>query len=359
MKKSSIRFLITLLVTGSISASAQTGFTDGGGDHLWSNPANWSAGLPDAADAVTQTASGGALLNLDSDAGTVASFNNGNNSTSTFNIVSGGSLTTGGRFDIANSDGVGVGILNVDGGSLSVGGDFQLGRFGTRSGIVTLNTGSITASGQTQIGGWNTGTGDLTINGGTYTANERVRVGVTGAGALTMNAGTLDLTGQWGPGTLEVGNGAGDGLFVLNGGTVSVDLFSMDDTAAGSARAEINGGLLQIRNKWSDDAFTVANDDAEFFIGNGVVERDGDSISLFTSAVDAGNITWDSSSTTMLTENWDVSYTNGTGSILFVDYNDATAGSTTMWAAIPEPATLGLVAAMGGIMLMVRRAFML
>jgi T5SS/PEP-CTERM-associated repeat protein len=358
-RKNSVIAAVTVLWLAGMSAFGQdTVFTDSSGDHLWSNPVNWNNGLPVSTSAVAQIWSGSEDLILNSDAGTVASFINGNNSTSTFTIASSGSLTTSTRFDVGDSGGTGVGVLNVNGGSLNVGADFQFGRYGDRAGIVTLNSGSITVAGQTQIGGWNAGTGDLTVNGGTFTASNRLRVGINGSGTLTVNDGLLEMPEEWGPGTLEIGNSGGDGLFILNGGTVSIDGFSMDTAAAGSARAEINGGLLQINNQWGD-TFNIDNDDAEFFIGNGVVTRAGNSITVFTDAIEAGYITWDSSNAAMLTETWDVSYTNGTGGVLYVDYNDANSNATTMWAVIPEPATLGLVAAMGGIMLMVRRAFML
>lgn len=355
MKKRSIRIAIGLLAAGTMCASAQTAFNDTTGDHLWTNAANWSAGLPDAADAATQTSA--TTLNLNADAGTVASFMNGNNATSTFNIVSGGALTTSGRFDIGNSGGTGVGILNVDGGTLTANGVLQLGRFGTRTGYLNLNSGSIHANAETQIGGWNAGVGHMTINDGTYMANAGMRVGISGDGTLTMNGGMLNMTNEWGPGTLGIGNSAGSGLFVLNGGDVSVSQFTLNSDGVGTARAEINGGLLHIRTQWNDGTFNVANAGAELFIGEGVLTRTSDSMALFTNAIESGFVTWDSSSTTMLTENWDVSYTNGTGSILYVDYNDAISGQTTMWAVIPEPATLGLVAAMGGAMLMIRRTF--
>ncbi|WP_136080501.1 hypothetical protein [Pontiella desulfatans] len=338
-----------------MSATAQMSFDDAEGDHLWTNSANWNTAIPGSTDDAVQTATDGTTLILDSTA-SVATFNNGNNSTSTFNIVSGGNLTTSGRFDIGNSGSAGV--LNVDGGSLSAGGDLQLGRYGSRTGLVNLNSGSITANGQTQLGGWNSGIGQLTINGGIYTANDRFRVGVTGAGMLTMNGGTLNMTGTWGTGNMEIGNGAGDGLLVLNGGTISVNMLTMDSDGAGSARLEVNGGLLDIQNQWGE-SFNIANGDAEFFVGEGIVTRAGNTISGFTNAVENGYITWDSASTTMQTENWDVSYTNGTGSILFVDYNDANAGKTTMWAAIPEPTALGLIGFVGGSLLWIRRIFTL
>ena len=40
-------FILVLLLSGIASAQTETFWTDASGDHFWTNPANWDAGLPE------------------------------------------------------------------------------------------------------------------------------------------------------------------------------------------------------------------------------------------------------------------------------------------------------------------------
>ncbi len=50
---------VVVFIAISMGVHAQTAFVDTSGDHLWSNAANWDAGLPVSTSAVVQTSDSG------------------------------------------------------------------------------------------------------------------------------------------------------------------------------------------------------------------------------------------------------------------------------------------------------------
>ena len=123
-----------------------------------------------------------------------------------------------------------------------------------------------------------------------------------------MNDGTLDVAVnlEWGT---RVG---GTGHINLYGGTITTAALGMNGTGAGTM--DIEAGTLIVNG---DITATLA-----FLQGSG----------------------------------WITAY-GGTGTVL-MDYNNINVGQTTLYA-IPEPATLGMVAAFGGALLFIRRKFMI
>lgn len=362
MLKQVIKRCLLSLFAASISAQAVTNTWVSATSGNWTNTAGWSEGTePTSSETVWHTSKGNTLSVT-----TAAEANSlvvGNNSTSTVSVATGGSLAVGGDAQIGNAGTTGIGKLAVNGGSVSVGGNLTFALFGTsRTGIGELNSGSITVGGYTAIGGNNTGTGILTINSGTFTGTSgNFLVGYNGGpGTLNMNGGILQLqedTGVlWNP--FRIGASAGSGTVNLNGGEIHTGGLIMDQATAdaGAATLNFNAGLLQVEGGFV--AAIQMYDDAQMVFDEGVLVWKGDRVANFETLVDGGFINWDTASTAMLTENWDMAWTNGT-SVLYADYNDANSGYTTVWsAAVPEPAALGLIAVIGSGMLFVRRLFL-
>ncbi|MBN1509256.1 MAG: hypothetical protein JW955_20595 [Sedimentisphaerales bacterium] len=161
-----LRICITLLLTGSLSAD--TRFT-GAVSQLWSNPANWSAGLPDQDDKV-QVVDGGFCI-LDYDAGTIK-----------HTAIEGG----------------GAGHLRlVDGAKLAVRDWSIIGYAG--------------APEEPHL---------LEVLGGVYNANARMFIGFLGRGMLVIDYdGVVNLNAQ----ELGIGEDAGgDGTVEIRGGSLNL-----------------------------------------------------------------------------------------------------------------------------------------
>lgn len=359
MKRSIFAYLVCIVLV-SMTSRAQVNWINAAGGN-WTNDASWSTGTaPTAADTAQHTSVGGTISVTT--AAEANQLNVSHDNTATVSVGAGGSLVVGANAEIGNTGTTGTGKLVVDGGSVSIGGNIDFGRFGAaRQGIGELNSGSVTVNGYTALGGFNAGAiGTLTINGGTYTAlNDTFLIGRTGQGTLNMNGGTLQLdTGStvWNP--LRIGDdGTGDATINLNGGAIYTRGVQMDwsETDAGTSTINLTGGLLQL-----EGGFTAAlrmDDDAQMVFDKGEMRWKGNRISDIATLVDGGYFDWSGGKNAMLTENWDASWTNG-ASVLYADYNDANAGYTTVWAAIPEPATIGMVFAVSGGMFFVRRRLM-
>ncbi|VGO20678.1 PEP-CTERM sorting domain-containing protein [Pontiella sulfatireligans] len=356
MYKRAMRWGVVCFMAMAMNGAATTNtFNNGGGDGFWSTPANWIGGLPTASDWAKHT-SKGVVLTVDS-AAYAADVDVSHNSTATISVVTGGSLTVGDRMDVGNAGTTGTGKLVVDGGAVNVGNTMTFGRFGSRHGIGELNSGSITVGGTSTIGGNNaTASGELSISGGNYINTSGIfNVGLSGEGTLNMNGGVLQLQEDTGVvwNALRIGSGSGNGTLNLNGGTILTGGMLMDQNAAGTATLNLLGGTLQVEGAFA--AAVGMQDDAQMAFDEGTFIWKGNQVNGFTDLVDGGFVSWENGMDAMLTDNWDASWTNGT-SVLYADYNDANAGYTTVWAvAIPEPASLGLIALMGGGMLFIRR----
>ena len=170
------------------------------------------------------------------------------------------------------------GILNIDGGTLNISEFGNIGNTATDNGIVNINSGSINC-------------------GARISAEGRFIVGLAGTGVLNINGGTLNLTTHLtiGDGTVATSNG----LVNLNDGYIyASDLLMKRQNSLPTANMVITDGILILNN---------ANDltgKIDGYIGNGWISA-------------------------------------AEGYTLQRAY-DVDGGTTTVWATIPEPATLSL-----------------
>ncbi|MCK5171812.1 MAG: hypothetical protein KAR47_00360 [Planctomycetes bacterium] len=180
------RLISVILLLGMVgnALAVDIEWTNGGGDRLWRNAANWNFGVPAAADkaAIRQ---GGAGPIIDSSTTAVA------------NVVVCG--------DWGHTD-----VMDITGGTLTIGGWFILGYGASDDG--TFN-----------------------VSGGTTTVGSDLNVGRAGAGHMNMTAGTITVTSAFG-----IGTNGGSGDVQLDGGTISCGSFSM----TASATMDIGGGTL-------------------------------------------------------------------------------------------------------------------
>ena len=353
----------------------------------WTNGANWVGGsIPGAADLV-EFNGGGAVATIDSDVGTFAKLQTGEKAgTDTINVETGGAIivnearlaTVAGNTTILNINGgsftymdgntaigrKGTGIVNVNSGSLltGAGDDLDLGRDTGSRGELHVNGGTVTIkrhlvvaaykgsgnSGHVDVSGGTVnitsdlmvgqfGTGTVVLSGGSVTA-DRARVGGmnTGTGTLTVNAGGLLTVGR-----LNVGGATGlTGVVNLNGGTVNAIIVDIGEA-----------GTLNLAS-----AGTLAGYTNMAFSADGLLVWEGDQVSAIDSLVIAGTITANGASGDE-GKAYDQEWTLGSA-LLRADYDSGT-GNTEVWTVIPEPATLGMVVAMGAGALFIRRRFMI
>lgn len=260
-------------------------WTGGGGNSLWSDPANWSLGrIPVATDSVVIDLSATIDLNA---AATVRWLIMGLSSTPTLNLNSGATLqvdsaaiTTAGT----TVNMVGGATLTGDGG-VSIGGQFNWNG-GTMSGggatvLATGSTASIATSQPVTLDARPLGIGGTaTLGTGTITGVNAPAITVLATGVLefdatrsyTIGTGSIDLinTGtlrktaaaqrviiEWpitNTGTIEVVDDTLDVQGALNhlAGTISIlggaTLLSRGETTAGGAVAIGTGGLMQLQS---------------------------------------------------------------------------------------------------------------
>jgi hypothetical protein len=254
-----------------------------------------SAVAPGTLDTVRANWGGddGNIVTLNYAAGTVKNFELGVGESGEFNIQNGGVLTT-----------------------------LEASRIGN-NGATALRQGtlSIDAGGTVDVGQW------LGIGYGTY--------------GYTDVSGVLNVTDHLWMGSQGTGLSVGY-LTVENGGVVSVGgqlgmgTINASTPSGGTAFITVNsGGLLNLHH-WSgtgsiqDGSVITINDGGSVVVGGNRVAQSDAYAAL-------GKLTSDL----------------GTVEAVYTEVGDF----TTLTAVIPEPATLGLIAAFGGVMLFVRRRF--
>lgn len=171
------------------------------------------------------------------------------------------------------------GTFNVDGGTVNVSEFVNIGNVGADVGVVNINSGSLNC-------------------GARISAEGRFIVGLAGTGTLNVNGGTLNLTTF-----LTIGDGSvatSNGLVNLNDGYIyASDLLMKRQSALPTANMVVKDGILVLNN--ANDLTGKING----YISNG----------------------------------WISAYAGYTLQSAF----DAEAGTTTVWATIPEPATMSLL----------------
>ena len=171
------------------------------------------------------------------------------------------------------------GLLNIDGGTVNVSEFVNIGNVGTDVGVVNINSGSINC-------------------GARISTEGRFIVGLGGTGTLNINGGSLNLTTF-----LTIGDGSvatSNGLVNLNDGFIyASDLLMKRQSSLPTANMVIKDGILVLNNA------TDLTGKINGYIGNGWISA-GEGYTLQTAF-------------------------------------DVEAGTTTVWATIPEPATMSLL----------------
>lgn len=153
------------------------------------------------------------------------------------NSYTGGTRVSGGVLQVSSDTALGAtsGGVTLDGGTLRSGGAFSSARdfaFGANGGVIDTQGHAITLSGVLSGGGSmsKTGSGALTLSGDSRTY----------AGPISLDAGTLNLTGTLG------------GRLVVNAGTADV-------TGSVLGGARVNAGVLRVGGTVDGDVFIGAN----------------------------------------------------------------------------------------------------
>ncbi len=260
----------------------------------WTGTGWQSLTIPGATDRVRANW-GGNTVTLNWPAFTIDRFQLGVDEDGEFNIQNGGTLTTTGGSTIGNNGGAGViGTLTID-------------------------------------------------SGGTVQVNNWVKVGVHGTGQVTV-AGTLGMTGH-----LWMGSHSSDiqtGTIDINGGVVSVGgmigLGTVNATsdAAGFGFINVNeGGRLTLSNihggimDETGETYSIQAGSLITLNGSGIITLPGDFEAVIAEYASEGLITSD---------------LGGVGTDLTTN-----PGLTTVFAVIPEPATMSLLGL--GAMVLLRR----
>lgn len=135
------------------------------------------------------------------------------------------------------------------------------------SGELTMNGGTLNVSGLadtwTIIAYGATDVGIFNVNGGVVTTKDRVFVGFGGNGTLNMNAGTMNIGGTFGIGYGEAAT-TGRGTVNLTGGTINAaGTFTMSSPAGCLGKLDITEGTLNL----TGDKRTIV----EGYIANGYI----------------------------------------------------------------------------------------
>lgn len=256
-------------------------------------------------------------------------------STATLNLNSGASVSITGASG-GNTSGIGIyggstGIFNMNGGTFNAGSDdFHVGRSG--DGTLYMTGGTFTAA-KILIARWTDQQGLIDQSGGVMNL-DALDLSSSG-GTYTISGGSLDVQGNiWSAG----------GMFVVDGsGATSIDADNVlfwDDTFRvlldenGSTRVDVA------------DVAEITKLEVGTLAGfNGTV---GSTYDIMWSGTGFQNSGGDIVLTDLDSEEfgWSIVSDGGTGEILQL-------------TVIPEPATLGMVAFLGGAMLWIRRKFLI
>lgn len=326
MKRRVMINFVCMMAAGSTLAAT---YVRNGVDTTWDGVLGWadnstgsfvaSTVMPGASD--TFVLNNVTPLSVDTDA-TIAVMhlvNTANNATVNVDTA-GKTLRVNGAVNVGNTSASGVGTLNVTAGTLVL---------GASSSIHDL----------------------LDINGGTLTIDNALGgVGLNGAGLLKLQSGTFQTTGP------SVGTFAND--FEISGGTVDIasqTLFTGNLSIIGDV-ADIsivnfngsNGGNLNY--VMGENGISLIDSSASWsHLNNTVISVDG---SAYTGGTGTFTLFKSGNLASMSSD-----YDNVTGFTGGLSGSISQEGNTVVLTVIPEPATLGLIAAFGGGILFIRRMF--
>lgn len=346
MKKQII--LITSLVLG-VSALAVNNEWDGSaGDNDWNTAANWNKDrVPDVSQPDVAIVRLQQNVNIQLNASPITNpqqlWLGANNGAGTQHTLTVGDATVNlgtTRIGYERSqwaDAAGNGLLTINAGGSVTAGELELGRVDSAAGAgtagaVTLNAGSMDVTTRAYIGRNAGGSGQVTVSGGllTFSGTGNQFLGDGGAGTLTLDGGIVTMSSA----TLRMADDAGSsGTLNLLSGSLDAATLSMGNGTAGIL---IDEGYMKVDNN-RNGLFSSLASAGSITVNGGLID-DSALASVYTSGAN--------------------SYDTGAGIIKW-GY-DSTTNETAVWAvAVPEPATLGMIGAFGGGLLIVRRRFMM
>ncbi len=304
----------------------------------------------------------------------------------TLTVKGNGSVNTTGEFGVGmwrETSGVnGVGVLNIsENGAVTNNSPnhFSIGRSGT--GTLNLSDNGkliVTTASDFNIAAWGNGSqGTVNMSGGVlrHLGNKSLYVGRTGNGTFIQTGGEVDVARF-----ILAKESGSEGFYSISGGSLSArnyitgglngtgtfEVLGSDATSIESANISFYGDTLRVVLDENGSTLLVADKSINTAY-NGQIDIRGtfelDTDGTFNGTVgDVYNIAW--ASDTVLTNGMTFTDLSGTEfelSILDNVNQSGNAGTGQMLQAtvIPEPATLGMIVAVGASLLFIRRKFMI
>ncbi|RKX43690.1 MAG: hypothetical protein DRP64_07855 [Verrucomicrobia bacterium] len=328
MKKVKYTIALCALLVPGMAMAVNFTWVNWQADQNWADGGNWNqlGAVPTAADDTHFNQGAGVAGAVVSTPGATA-FGLVMDNVSSLSIATGGTLTLSGQGNIANSAASVGNAISVDGGTFNSQA-IALGIAGEAS--LTVNSGTYNQAGAWLIAGYGAGaTGTLNVNGGTMNGT-LLLLGNGGTGNGTVTGGAISLSSQ-----LQIAVGAGSaGHLVMDGGTLTG--VGMNFGNGGTAVVDLNGGQL------INNGGTAINGNATINVGAGEWIFTASSVADVNWMIDNSGATWN--------------FAGANGNVRSV--TDDGLGNVTV-TAIPEPATMGLMALFGGALLRFRRMFRL
>lgn len=349
-----ITTMAAIALTGSIATEAASRRWQGG-DGNWAEAANWDTPPLVADNARFQTDGDNATIN--SDVGGIAVLQlgfGGGGITTTMNIEEGAAITID-RLRAGNTADT-TGIINMSGGRLTTyHGNNGIGYAG--AGALNLSGGIFTATNNLQIARSAGAVGSATISGGILNVDQALKV----ASHTETAIGTLSvLGGEVNARSLAVGQN-GTGIVTLDGtGVLNTDLLTIGGGEGGTAI--LSGGQATIgKMAIGSSGILRIETGAELQAGlnlliesDGLFEWEGEHCDELLAMISSGSLIWSNAVTAYDDSKAFSQEFELDGQFLRTHY-DTTSNTTEVWAVIPEPATLSLIAVVGGFVLFMRR----
>ncbi len=262
-------FVVLLGMVGDALA-ADVDWTNGGGDRLWRNAANWNVGVPTADDkaAIRQGGDGPIVDSSTTAVANVVVLSDWSSFGDSLDMT-GGSLTTNSWFIIgygANNDGT----FNVSGGVATIGTDLRVGFKG--AGGISMTGGSIKVNGAFRITDNEGSSGEVLLDGGTISCGSfSMQTGATmdiAGGALIVSGNAVSsidsyvsngwLSAYGGVGTLEVD------YDTLNPGETTVTAFMPSEAPTKAANPipsnDATGASMTPMLSWTTGLYASSRD---------------------------------------------------------------------------------------------------
>ena len=261
-------------------AHAQTtNWTNGSANASWSDPGDWSNGVPSNGYTVNiTTATNGTSVNYDFAGGANITLGNlmlsvstpATGSTTNLLTIPGNSLNAASVFVGDSSPSVGSGTISQSGGSFVVNSLLHLGFGANDKGAFTLSgTGVLTAIGGENIGASGTGlfvqSAGSNLVGGKFNSVLNIGENISSTGTYVLSGtGTLSFDGDGVGGVGEILGNQGTGVFNQSGGlnnvtsnTTSGDTLVLGDFTSGVGTYNLSAGTLNVTGLSAGEAIGV------------------------------------------------------------------------------------------------------